>query len=125
MVDVWYLFWVGLIFGLIADRMWMSSGDLDKDIESAGKWLKWLTWFEHYHWAIVFVILYGRFNSLTIFGFTFPLIVALGLATALLLGEHFQNHPYGYGSDHFIQSTVIGAFLIIILIYCFILISGK
>ena len=116
MVDEWYLFWVGLVFGLIADRVWMSGFLADKKIESAGKWLTWVTWLEHYHWALGLVILYGRFNSLNIFGFTFPLIVALGFATALLLGEHFQDHPYGYRSGHFLHSSVLGAFLIIILI---------
>jgi len=91
-----YLF-LGLLLGFIADRIWMERFIKTEKVKV----------FEHYHWSLVLAVL-SIYMDLQ--GFTW------GVALALLIAEHFQRHPYAYGSNHFKESTYIGLALTLIFV---------
>lgn len=98
---------LGLLIGLILDIIWIQKVD-----EKPGP----LNVLEHYHhalWIMIVNCLFFRSEFLTAF------------AAALLLAEHFQEHPYSFRSNHFLQSTLIGAFLAIAFLWSLWMASVK
>ena len=101
-------FLLGLLAGLVLDRVWWESG--------ANKYDKGLEALEHYHWGLVCWIA-------AILAPTTVSQVLWGLGAALVLSEWAQigewgdgywkrGHPFAYGSSHFAASTAIGASLL-------------
>jgi hypothetical protein len=104
--------------GFVIDRIWWESGadKYDKNIEEL----------EHYHWGLLAWIV----------AYVTPLLVSeilWGLGLALIIAEWAQigewedsmcwrrGHPFAYGTEHFVSSTIIGVVLTIILIVPLIL----
>lgn len=98
---------LGLLLGLLLDRVWWESG--------LNKYEAGISVFEHYHWGLL-----AWFLSYFAYGLVPDLL--RGLGAALVLAEWGQTgewvgdkwcrgHPFAYGSNHFVPSTVIGAVL--------------
>jgi hypothetical protein len=92
---------IGMLAGFLLDRLWWESGLDKKDAKVA--------FLEHYHWGLICWILS--------FFAPYPISATLlGIGLALIIAEWSQTHPFAYGSEHFILSTVIGAILLTILL---------
>jgi hypothetical protein len=92
---------IGVLAGFLLDRLWWELGLDKRDAKVA--------FLEHYHWGLVCWIVS--------FFTPYPISATLlGIGLALIIAEWSQTHPFAYGSDHFIPSTVIGAILMTILL---------
>ena len=98
---------LGLLLGLLLDRVWWEAG--------LNKYEAGISVFEHYHWGLLAWFLSYFTPSLAS-------EVLWGLGAALVLAEWGQTgewaderwrrgHPFAYGSDHFVASTVVGVVL--------------
>lgn len=71
--------------------------------------------FEHYHWGLTFLILMRillKFNE--------AFLSFAGIGICFILAEITQKHPFALKSNHELPSTIIGFFLIILLIMAFV-----
>jgi hypothetical protein len=98
---------LGMLLGLVLDRVWWEWG-LSK-YESGVKEL------EHYHWGLLAWFL-SYFTPHLVSEFLWGLGAALILAEWGQIGEWGdgewrRGHPFAYGSNHFVASTVIGVVL--------------
>ena len=92
---------IGVLAGFLLDRLWWELGLDKKDAHIA--------FIEHYHWGLLCWILS--------FFLPYPISATLlGIGLAFIIAEWAQPHPFAYGSDHFIISTVIGAILMVVLL---------
>lgn len=92
-----FFFSIGLILASTLDVVWrLYFYGEDKGI---------LRILEHYHWGLIFMVLYLLLGN--------P--VLLGLGAGLVIAEALQKHPFSLGSDHFPESTIIGIALLIAL----------
>jgi len=98
---------LGMLLGLVLDRVWWEAR-LSK-YESGVKEL------EHYHWGLLAWFL-SYFTPRLVSEFLWGLGAALVLAewgqTGEWVGDRWRKgHPFAYGSDHFVASTMIGVVL--------------
>lgn len=112
------VFLLGMLIGLVLDRVWWES--------ALNKYEKGVEELEHYHWGLLAWIV----SYLT------PLIVSellWGLGAALVIAEWAQTgkwengrwvkgHPFAYKSRHFLKSTAIGVVLVVLLLIPLLLI---
>jgi hypothetical protein len=98
---------LGLFLGLLLDRVWW---ELELNKYEAG-----ISVFEHYHWGLL-----AWFLSYFTDGIVMDLLRGLGAALVLaewgqtgewVNGTWRKGHPFAYGSNHFVPSTVIGVVL--------------
>ncbi|MEM3193409.1 MAG: hypothetical protein QXH97_00300 [Candidatus Bathyarchaeia archaeon] len=106
------------MFGLVLDRVWWESG--------LNKYEKGIAVLEHYHWGLIAWILAYVVN-VNISFFLWGVGLALVMAEWAQTGEWkdsvwSRGHPFAYGSDHFLFSTVIGLALIAVHVLALILI---
>ena len=103
---------LGMLLGLVLDRIWWESG-LDKYDRKCEE-------LEHYHWGLISWIV-SYITPLTVSQILWGLGLALVIAEWGQIGEWRdekwrRGHPFAYGSNHFAASTIIGIVLIAILI---------
>ncbi len=105
-------FILGLMLGLFLDRLWW---EIDYNKYEHG-----LELFEHYHFSLVCLIL----HVITFSNFFAGLTVALFIAECLQFGcwkkgVWCEDHPFGWKSGHFIESTIIGVTLLVVFFLVF------
>jgi hypothetical protein len=88
-------FGIGFIVGAFINALWRRRG-YDKPARAM----------EHYHWAMILAIAEMFLEN----------GVLVGIGSTLILDECWgQDHPFAHGSDHFIESSIIGAVIFAIM----------
>jgi hypothetical protein len=90
MIDLLAFFVVGLVLGLIIDKIWYNI--------NYSKYEKGVEFLEHYHIGIILITLSVLFNFYWV----------LGLGLAFILAEWTQKHYFALNSIHFKLSSFIG-----------------
>ena len=89
---------IGVLVGSVIDFIWWkvfaySKYDMD------------LAFLEHYHWSYLIATLSLVFKVVA------PILI--GVSIVLILDEAvFQKHPFAYGSNHFMESTLVSILLL-------------
>lgn len=86
-------FGVGFIIGAFFNALWRTR-NYDKPARAM----------EHYHWAMILAMADMFLGN----------GVLVGIGSTLILDECWgQDHSFAHGSDHFIESTVIGVVIFV------------
>jgi len=94
---------IGFFVGILIDAIWsIRLNGLDTTLK--------LNILEHYHWAIVLLLVYMMY----------PNAFFLGLAMALFLDE-MRHKPFAIGKDHFVQSTLLGILIVVIVLLYYLI----
>ena len=96
-------FFVGASVGIASDFLWWRTG--------ISKHEKRIEMFEHYHWGLTLLIL-----TKSLLKFSEVLLSFGGTGTAFIVAEITQEHPFAFGSDHQLSSTIIGVALLVLVI---------
>ena len=96
-------FFVGASVGIASDFLWWRTG--------ISKHEKRIEMFEHYHWGLTLLIL-----TKSLLKFSEVLLSFGGTGTAFIVAEITQEHPFAFGSDHQLSSTIIGVTLLVLMI---------
>jgi len=109
----------GVIIGEILCEIWRTYfwgiASLDMTIKSirTKKDSSPLRVLEHYHHGLLCLIL----SKLA----CYPLReILFGISLSLLLDEILQDNPFAIGKDHFYQSTIIGAILVLVFLWIYL-----
>jgi len=99
----------GIIIGSIINAIWRHAFSKYEH--------NWMIYFEHYHWAIILFYPWLIVDN--------PLTeTLLGVGLILWLDEAlFQEHSFALGSSHFMESTLIGVWLVSILLLIYTILA--